>query len=88
MESNYYAITFSSTLSDIGDLKYLEFSKEILENAIYIKEFIGIESYRENSGKGVTISYWKTLASIQEWREHLAYFIYNIKICKVKKIYF
>ena len=64
MESNYYAITFSSTLSDIGDLKYLEFSKEILENAIYIKEFIGIESYRENSGKGVTISYWKTLASI------------------------
>lgn len=45
MESNYYAITFSNTLSDIGDLKYLEFSKEILENAIYIKEFIGIESY-------------------------------------------
>lgn len=45
MESNYCAITFSSTLSDIGDLKYLEFSKEILENAIYIKEFIGIESY-------------------------------------------
>ena len=86
MESNYYAITFSSTLSDIGDLKYLEFSKEILENAIYIKEFIGIESYRENSGKGVTISYWKTLASIQEWREHSAYFNYNIKICEVKKI--
>ena len=64
MESNYCAITFSSTLSDIGDLKYLEFSKEILENAIYIKEFKGIESYRKNSGKGVTISYWKTLASI------------------------
>jgi heme-degrading monooxygenase HmoA len=40
----------------------------MLENVISIKGFIKIESHRENSGKGVTISYWKSIAAIQEWR--------------------
>ena len=99
MESNYYAVIFSSTLSNIEDLKYLEFSKEMLENVISIKGFIKIESYRENSGKGVTISYLKSIAAIQEWREHsahlnaqkfgreVAYSNYTIKICEVQREY-
>ena len=90
---------FSSTLLDMEDLKYLEFSKKMLENVIYIKGFIEIESYRENSGKEVTISFHKSIAAIQEWKEvsaHLraqkydsevAYSNYTIKICEVQKGY-
>ena len=71
----------------------------MLENVISIKGFIKIESYRENSGKGVTISYWKSIAAIQEYREHLAHLItqkycreavysnYTIKICEVQREY-
>ena len=81
------------------DLKYLEFSKEILENINPQNRFIEVESYREKSGKGVTISYWKSIADIQEWREHsahlrvqkygrdLAYFNYPNKICEVQREY-
>ena len=98
MGSNYDAVIFSSTLSNIEDLRYLEFSKEMLENVISTKGFIKIESFRENSEKGVTISYWKSIAAIQEWREHsahliaqkygrevLAYSNYTIKICEVQR---
>tara|TARA_R110002111_G_scaffold168038_2_gene234041 strand:+ start:174223 stop:174465 length:243 start_codon:yes stop_codon:yes gene_type:complete len=32
--------------------------------------FLGVESFRSPDGKGVTISYWQDLPSIQAWREH------------------
>lgn len=90
---------FSSILKDMEDLQYLEFSKKMLENVIYIKGFIEIESYRENSGKGVTISFQKSIAAIQEWKEvsaHLraqkydrevVYSNYTIKICEAQREY-
>ena len=90
---------FSSILKDMEDLQYLEFSKKMLENVIYIKGFIEIESYRENSGKGVNIGYWETLSAIRQWKVHSAhlraqkygcevvYSNYTIKICEVQKGY-
>jgi heme-degrading monooxygenase HmoA len=99
VEFNYYAVIFSSSLSDLEDLKYIEFSKKMLENVNSQNRFIEIESYREKSGKGVTISYWKSIAAIQEWREHSAhlrvhkygcevtYSNYSIKIWKVQREY-
>ena len=81
------------------DLKFLDFSKEMLENVNSQNGFIEIESYREKSRKGETISYWKSIAAIQEWREHsaylraqkcgcnLAYANYPIKICEVQREY-
>ena len=99
MESNYYAIIFSSFLLDLEDLKYLEFSKEMLKNVNSQNGFIKIESYREKSGKGVTISFRKSIAAIPEWREHsshlkaqkygreVAYSNYTIKICEAQREY-
>ncbi|MBT7654877.1 MAG: hypothetical protein HN562_07060 [Flavobacteriaceae bacterium] len=61
--------------------------------------FIEIESYREKSGKGVNISFHKSIAAIQEWKEdsaHLraqkygrevAYSNYTIKICEAQRGY-
>ena len=29
--------------------------------------FLGMESYRDSDGRGVTISYWRTLEAIRKW---------------------
>jgi len=59
--------------------------------------FLGIESARENLG--ITISYWKTLDDIKNWRsnlDHIAaqklgkeqwYHWYKVRICKVEREY-
>ena len=81
------------------DLKYIDFSKEILENINSQNGFMEIESYKEKSRKGVTISYWKSIPAIQEWREYsahlktqnysrdVAYFNYTVKIYEVQREY-
>ena len=81
------------------DLKYIYFSKEILENINSQNGFIEIESYREKSRKGVTISYWKSIPAIQEWREYsthlktqkysrdVAYSNHTVKIYEVQREY-
>ena len=81
------------------DLKFLDFSKEMLENVNSQNGFIEIESYREKSSKGETISYRKSIAAIQEWREYsahlktqkysrdLAYSNYTVKIYEAQREY-
>ena len=81
------------------DLKYIDFSKEILENINSQNGFMEIESYKEKSRKGVTISYWKSISAFQEWRKHLAdlrvqkygrdlaYSNYTVKIYEVQREY-
>lgn len=61
--------------------------------------FLGMETYREATGKGVTISYWESKKAIQQWKEnakHLlaqqygkahAYSQFEIKICRVERAY-
>tara|TARA_B110000438_G_scaffold229245_1_gene223960 strand:+ start:734 stop:985 length:252 start_codon:yes stop_codon:yes gene_type:complete len=71
----------------------------MFKNVNYQNRFIEIESYREKSGKGVTISFQKSIAAIQEWKEHsahlraqkygreVAYSNYTIKICEAQRKY-
>jgi heme-degrading monooxygenase HmoA len=32
--------------------------------------FLGVETARGDDGVGITVSYWESLDSIQEWRRH------------------
>jgi len=59
VKTHHYAVIFSSSLIDLDDSKYHGFSKEMLERVAAASGFLGVESYREKDGKGVTISYWK-----------------------------
>ena len=57
--------------------------------------FLGMESYRDADGRGVTISYWRTLNAIRKWGQdprHLEaqrigqeiwYEQYSLRIAKV-----
>lgn len=69
MKAKYYSVIFSTVRSQLEDLKYHEFSDQMLALVQCAEGFLGMESYRENSGRGVTISYWETLEAIKEWKK-------------------
>jgi len=64
-----YAVIFTSTQTDFQE-GYAEMSARMEELARQQAGFLGIESFRSPEGKGVTISYWKDLPSIQAWKQN------------------
>lgn len=63
----YYAVIFSSTRTD-GDNGYSEMANKMVELAKQQDGFLGVESAREELG--ITVSYWRDLNSIREWKEN------------------
>jgi heme-degrading monooxygenase HmoA len=61
----YYAVIFTSTRT-AGDKGYSEMSDKMTELASRQKGFLGVESAREDLG--ITVSYWKDLESIKNWK--------------------
>ena len=70
----YYAVIFSSTLSDAEG--YSAIADRMVELAKAQDGFLGVESAsRTSEGFGITVSYWRDLESIRKWRaqsEHAA----------------
>jgi heme-degrading monooxygenase HmoA len=92
----YYAVIFSSVkFSD--DQGYSEMADLMVELATKQDGFLGIESARQELG--ITVSYWRDLASIRNWKansEHLIaqkfgrekwYQAYKTRICLVERDY-
>ncbi|MCH8331714.1 MAG: antibiotic biosynthesis monooxygenase [Bacteroidetes bacterium] len=63
----YYAVIFSS-LNTKGDNGYSEMAKRMVELASQQKGFLGVETVREELG--ITVSYWKDLESIKDWKNN------------------
>ena len=100
----YYAVIFTSTRTE-SDNGYSEMAVLMEELAKQQEGFLGIESARNdistalNSGLGITVSYWKSLESIKQWKQqtdHLVaqrkgrsdwYSWYKVQICKVERAY-
>ncbi len=92
----YYAVLFTSIRSDI-EKRYVETAKRMEELAAQQQGFLGMESARNETG--ITISYWKSLEAIKEWKnnaEHLLaqqmgkdifYKQYKTRICRVERDY-
>lgn len=61
--------------------------------------FLGIQSVRENSGLGITVSYWRNIEDIANWKANVEhreaqirgksdwYNGYEVRICKVEREY-
>ncbi len=64
----YYAVIFTSTRTS-GDNGYQEMAELMVRLASEQDGFLGIESAREEVG--ITVSYWRDLASVQKWRDHV-----------------
>ncbi|MEE9494694.1 MAG: antibiotic biosynthesis monooxygenase [Gammaproteobacteria bacterium] len=94
-----YAVIFSSSRTDTENESYRETAERMLSLAAQQPGFLGVESVRETTGDGITVSYWSDLASIEAWknnaehrvarqhgREHW-YQSFNVRICKIEKEY-
>ena len=63
----YYAVIFTSIRTE-GDHAYAAMSDRMMELAEKQPGFLGVEHARESLG--ITISYWKDLESIKNWKHH------------------
>jgi heme-degrading monooxygenase HmoA len=95
-EPPYYAVIFTSIRTD-GDNGYAETARKMLELAKQQDGFLGIESARNEIG--ITVSYWRDLKSIKNWKgnaDHTIarekgrdewYQVFKTRIAKVEQDY-
>jgi len=96
MSTTYYAVIFTSlqTQETKGYSQMADTMESLAKNQ---PGFIDMEHAR--SDLGITISYWKTLADIQNWKDQLDHQVaqrlgrekwyewYKVRICKVEREY-
>lgn len=92
----YYAVIFASTRTE-GDHGYADMADKMMELAKHQPGFLGVDTAR--SEIGITVSYWKDLESINNWRHHTKhqkakekgketwYAKYTLRIAKVEMEY-
>jgi heme-degrading monooxygenase HmoA len=92
----YYAVIFTSLRTE-GDNGYGEMAVQMDELAKQQPGYLGIEGARNELG--ITVSYWKDIASIRNWKQqvdHLTaqqkgrtdwYSAYKVRICLVERDY-
>ena len=99
----YYAVIFTSQKTDI-DGGYIKMSSQMVELVETQPGFLGFESatdgiVRETPLGGITVSYWKDMHSIKNWKENSEHILaqktgkekwyksYKIRICKIEHDY-
>jgi heme-degrading monooxygenase HmoA len=95
----YFAVIFSSVRTSQDHDAYEIMAERMIELAKGQNGFLGVESLRDDSGFGMTVSYWQSEESIKAWRlnsEHLEaqklglakwYKAMTTRICKVERDY-
>jgi len=97
-EPPYYAVIFASqrTTPDEG---YCDMAARMVELAAQQPGFLGIESVRDGTGFGITVSYWSSEVAIAAWKkqaEHRVaqeggkatwYTHYELRVAKVERAY-
>lgn len=68
MKPPYYAVIFTSTRTSVDD-GYAEMATQMVELAQQQEGFLGVESARNDIG--ITVSYWRDLESIKNWKNNL-----------------
>ena len=95
-ETPYYAVIFTAIPNKVR-VGYNEMAKEMIKLSHKQDGFLGYESGKEELE--ITVSYWKDLDSIKNWKNNLAhknaqekgkdfwYSSYKVRIAKVEKDY-
>jgi heme-degrading monooxygenase HmoA len=65
----YYSVIFSSLRTE-GERGYNAMADRMVELASQQPGFLGVESARDASGFGITVSYWASLEAIAAWKAH------------------
>lgn len=65
----YYAVIFINQRTDDDAEGYSLTADRMVELAQQQQGYLGIESVRDDTGKGITVSYWKDMDAIKGWKE-------------------
>ncbi len=94
----YYAVVFTSLRRD-GDNGYGATADRMAELAALQPGYLGVESVRDASGLGITVSYWESEAHILAWRRHAEHTLarergrsewyehFELRVAKVERAY-
>ena len=92
----YFAVVFTSQRTPDDAEGYAAMAERMVELAAGQPGFLGLESARDPSGLGITVSYWDSLEAIRNWRanaEHRVaqemgrsswYREYRLRVCRVE----
>jgi heme-degrading monooxygenase HmoA len=92
----YYAVIFTSIRTE-GENNYTEMSDKMVALVQQQEGFLGMEAARNELG--ITISYWKSLEAILNWKNNAAHTLarekgrstwyknFKVRICKVARDY-
>lgn len=95
----YYAVIFTSQRTDGDDAAYGDAAARMVELAARQPGFLGVDSVRDASGLGITVSYWRDEAAIAAWKRHVEhtavrergreawYGHYELRVAKVERAY-
>lgn len=97
-EPPYYAVIFTAQRTAV-DAGYGQTADHMVALAAEQPGYLGVESTRDASGLGITVSYWRTLEDIAAWRRVLQhaearaagraqwYTHYELRVARVERAY-
>lgn len=68
----YYAVIFTSERTE-GDNGYGQMAEKMVALASQQPGFLGVENARDETGLGITVSYWDSLDAIKIWKENASH---------------
>ena len=99
LEPPYYAVIFTNSLREQPADGYQDMAEKMCQLAEQQPGYLGFESCRDENDFAISVSYWKDLESITNWKqesEHLVaqkqgvaewYSEYRVRICRVEREY-
>ena len=94
----YFAVIFASRRHE-GDQGYGATAERMAELAAQQPGYLGVETCRDASGFGITVSYWRSEEDIRNWRRHAEHTLarergrsewyehYELRVAKVERAY-
>lgn len=95
----YYAVIFTSKRNTGDDSDYGTTAERMVDLASQQDGFLGVESVRDGTRVGITVSYWRDVEAIRNWHavaEHRDaqalgrsrwYECFSVRICHVEREY-
>jgi heme-degrading monooxygenase HmoA len=95
----YYAVIFASQRKPGDDHGYGATADRMVELAAQQPGYLGVETVRDATGFGITVSYWRSEEDIRNWRRNAEHSLarehgrrdwyehYELRVAKVERAY-
>ena len=99
LKAPYYAVIFTNQRTVADDEGYDTTAGRMVELAQTMPGFLGVETTRDETGFGITVSYWRDEQAIANWKannEHISarqsgnekwYEHYELRVAKIERAY-